>query len=179
MQRWNRNLIYGVVLSLSLSSCGLLEWIESRNRSTNDSVATSPTPAAPAPAQPTSAPESAESLSPFTALTAPQRLQPIVDSPVRESYACLTANYFADLVWQDNQLAMSFGRKSAEPVFQDRTLTVKGNTDGSFTYEVAQGALYYTRVYPDRTCLIQVVDPASSTATIEENGSLGELVIPR
>lgn len=176
MQHWNRNLIYGIALSLSLSSCGLLEWMKSQNRSTNDSVATSPTSA---PAQPTTAPESAESLSPFTALTAPQRLQPVVNSPVRESYACLTANYFADLVWQDNQLVMNFGRKSAEPVFQNSVLTVKGNADGSFTYEVAQGALYYARVYPDRTCLVQVVDPATGTATIEENGSLGELVISR
>lgn len=180
MERCNRNWVYGLLLGLSfsLSSCGLVDLIQSQSDSTDDSAVTSTTqnPSA-SPEQGGAAPQSTESPNPFTVLTAPQILQPASSSPVRENYACLTTNYFADLVWQDNQPTMTLGRKSAEPAFRNLATAVKANADGSFTYEVSQNTLYYTRIYPDRTCLIQVVDPASGTATIEESGSLGELVI--
>jgi type IV secretory pathway VirB10-like protein len=197
MKRCCRNLTYGLLfgLSLSLSSCGLIELIESRNRPTDETAVSPPPPAAPTdpaptnpaptnpaptdPAQPAPAPQPPQataSPTPFTVLTAPQTLQPAPATANRENDACLTANYVANLTWQDNQPIMTLGRKSAEPTFRDTAATVKTNPDGSLTYEVNQGTLYYTRVYPDRSCLIQVVDPASGTAILEESGSLGEPV---
>lgn len=74
---------------------------------------------------------------------------------------------------------MTFGYQPTEPLLQDEAATVTANADGSFTYEFVKTARYYTRIYPDRACLIQMVDVASNTATVEEAGKLGALVATR
>lgn len=167
---WKRPFVHGLMLigvSL-LSGCALWEMMQTQN-----SADAPPADPAAAPADP-AAPQA--TTSPFTAITAPP-LQALATAPVRESYGCLTANYFADIVWQQDQPQLSIGRRPAEVSLQGAVAKVTGNADGSFTYAVNREALYYTRVYPDRTCLIQVVDPASGRPTLEESGRLGGLVL--
>lgn len=156
-----------------LSGCALWEMIQSQNAPSTDASPPQPTPAASAPPPVAASPQ--PTLSPFTVFTAPP-LQPTT-TPIRENYSCLTANYFADILWQQDQPKMNFGRNQAQAVFRDAPSKVTSNADGSFTYEASGASLYYARVYPDRTCLIQVVDPASGTPTIEETGRLGGLVL--
>ena len=122
--------------------------------------------------------DSTETLVPFAVLTAPSFLSPAAPTATRESYACLTANYFANLNWQQDQPRVSFGRKPQQGLVQ-QVARRTGNPDGSFTYEVAENPdsmLYYMRVYPDRSCLLQVVEKNSGKTNVEESGSLGGLV---
>lgn len=176
-------MVQALILSFSLSSlsgCALWEMIRSENApSANAPVANSPMPAAPPAADPvpaapgTPAAPASPALTPFTQLASPA--SGTSTSSARENYGCLTTNYFTNLVWQQNQPTMTFGRQASTPVFRDELAKVTANGDGSFTYEVDKDALFYTRVYPDRTCLIQVVNAASGAATIEELGTLGGL----
>lgn len=159
-------LLVGVSL---LSGCALWEMIQSQNTPTDvPADPAAPAPAAPATAQPTE--------SPFAVFTTPP-LQPPAAAPVRENYGCITTNYFSDIVWQEDQPQMSLGRKPAEASLRGAPANVTSNADGSFTYAAGGEATYYTRVYPDRTCLIQVVNPATGAPVLEEAGSLGELVL--
>jgi hypothetical protein len=166
----NRILAYGTLLSLNISliSCAFLRFQPEQTVTTSATpMASAVSPSAPA-AQPT------ESTVPFTVLTAP----PLVPrQSVRENYACVTANYYANIVWQQDQAKLTFGRKPNQTTIWNALVTVKSNSDGSFTYESKQASLVYARVYPDRTCVLQVVNPVSGIATLEEDGKLGELVI--
>jgi len=75
---------------------------------------------------------------------------------------------------------MNFGRTLQQPAGQNQPTRVKANPDGSFTYELADSSikmLYYVRVYPDRTCLLQAVEQASGKVSLEETGRLGGLVV--
>lgn len=94
-------------------------------------------------------------------------------APAKEPLACRTPNYVATVAWQGEQPVMGFGRANEAPTVQNVAATVKPNPDGSFTYEFTQNALFYTRVYADRTCLIQVINPTNNTVAVEESGSLG------
>lgn len=174
--QWNRRFVQGaMIVGVNLlSGCALWEMIQSQNAPADppspaqtDPDASVP-PADPASPQPTD--------SPFAVFTAPP-LQPPSTTPVRENYGCLSVNYFADIVWQDDQPQLSLGRKPAEASLRGAPAQVTSNADGSFTYAAGGEALYYTRVYPDRTCLIQVVDPANGTPVLEETGRLGGLVL--
>jgi hypothetical protein len=174
MRRSNSIVLSGLILGLgsSLLSCSLLHSLQLPSNNTASSPPASPpsptTSAIPAPAP-------AETTEPFTVLTAPP-LQSTAMTSAYESYACLTANYFMNITWRQDQPKMTFGRRPAEPIFRDVMSTVQANPDGSFTYAFTKEALYYVRAYPDRTCLIQVVEPASNRATFEESGNLGGLV---
>lgn len=174
MSRSNYIFLVGLILSLSSSllSCSLLRSFQHSSSNTASSPS-SPTPSPTAPTTPAPAPT--ETTIPFTVLTAPPP-QSTSLTPAREDHACLTANYFMNITWQQDQPKMTFGRKPAEPIFRDMEAAVQANPDGSFTYAFTKEALFYVRVYPDRTCLIQVVEPVSNRATLEENGSLGGLV---
>lgn len=170
--QWNRLFMQGVVLigATLLSSCALWEMIQSQNAPA-DAPSPAQTDPAAAPADPAA---SQPTESPFAVFTAPPLQAP---APVRENYGCLTANYFSDIVWQQDQPQMSLGRQPAETSLQDAPAQVTTNPDGSFTYAVGGESLYYTRVYPDRTCLIQVVNPATGVPILEETGRLGGLVL--
>ncbi|MCU0526479.1 MAG: hypothetical protein MUF72_16830 [Elainella sp. Prado103] len=96
-----------------------------------------------------------------------------VAAPAKENFACRTPNYVATVTWQGEQAVMGFGRSNEAPTVQNVSAAVKANADGSFTYEFNQNALFYTRVYPDRTCLIQVINPTNNTVAVEESGALG------
>ncbi len=166
--QWNRQFVQALMLvgvSL-LSGCALWEMIQTQNSADAPPADPAAAPADPAAPQPTN--------SPFTAITAPP-LQ--ATAPVRENYGCLSANYFADIVWQQDQPQMSLGRRPAEASLRGAPATVTSNADGSLTYASGGEALYYTRVYPDRTCLIQVVNPATGAPILEEVGRLGGLVL--
>lgn len=173
--QWNRLFAQGLVLVgvNLLSGCALWEMIQSQNAPADAPAPTDPAADPAAPADPT-APQPTES--PFTVFTAPP-LQPPAATPVRENYGCLTANYFSDIVWQENQPQLSLGRRPTEASLQNAPAQVTANSDGSFTYAVGGESLYYTRVYPDRTCLIQVVNPATGAPILEETGSLGAVVL--
>ncbi|MBF2047338.1 MAG: hypothetical protein IGS54_08240 [Elainella sp. C42_A2020_010] len=176
-----------VGLSISSLSCSLLGSLQSSSPIASppaNTPASTPTPipaessasVSPQPAVSQPASQPAKSTGPFTVLVAPP-LQPTSTPSNREDYACLTANYFMNITWQQDQAKMTFGRKPTEPIFRDVMATVQANPDGSFTYAFTQAALFYTRVYQDRTCLIQVIEPVSNLVTLEEGGSLG-MVLP-
>lgn len=168
-------LTHGLILGFSTSivGCSLLDFSQpqatSLDQASPDAV-TSPS------AQPetVTSPQPSEAATPFTVITAPG-LQPPPETTARESYACLTANYFTEITWQQDQPQMSFGRKPAELTFSNEVANVKGNADGSFTYQLAKEDLFYTRVYPDRSCFVQVVT-SNNIPIVEENGKLGELI---
>lgn len=171
--QWNRFFAQaGVLIGAGLlSGCALWEMIQSQNAPAD---APSPAQTDPAAAADPAAPQPTES--PFAVFTAPP-LQAPASTPIRENYGCLTANYFSDIVWQQDQPQMSLGRKPAEASLRGAPAQVTSNPDGSFTYGVGGESLYYTRVYPDRTCLIQVVNPATGVPILEETGRLGGLVL--
>jgi hypothetical protein len=185
MNGCNRILTYSLILGVNISLAGCDSPFWSNHHLTDSATPiASPVPSTPAaPAAPNPAPQPTESTVPFTVLTAPPFAQPHSVQPppvpiglVRENYACLTTNYFADIIWQQDQPRMTFGRKPSETATRDALTTVKSNPDGSFTYATTQASLFYTRVYPDRTCLLQIVNPTSGIATLEENGKLGKPV---
>lgn len=159
MNRYRRILAQGCLftLSVSLASCGLLETLNPFGGSSPDA---SIDPAAQAPGQP------ASGEAPFAAMTAPP-------FTAKENFSCRTPNYVVSVAWQQDQPAMSFGRQNEAPTVQNAVAQVKNNPDGSFTYELSQDAVFYARVFPDRTCFIQVVNPANNTVAVEENGRLG------
>ena len=166
----NRQLWTGgiALVFASSSGCALLKALEPPEKP----VAVPPSPAAAAPLT--------ESPVPFVVLTAPSFLTPAALAPAREDYACISANYFANITWRQDQPSLSFGRKPQQAIAQNQAARSTGNPDGSFTYELAgslENMLYYARVYPDRTCLLQVIDQISGQASVEESGSLGKLVM--
>ncbi len=147
-----------------LTSCALLK------------VEPQPAPAASPSAPITSSPAPTESLVPFAVLTAPAFFAPAASPPAREAYACITASYLANLTWQQEQPNLSFGSRQQQ-LIPAQAARATANPDGSFTYEFANrpdNLLYYARVYPDRTCLLQVVDSASGRVSFEERGQLGK-----
>jgi hypothetical protein len=163
--------IFGIGLALvSLSGCSLLKALAPQGKPV----------VAPSVAAPPLATSPTESPIPFTVLTAPSFLTPAASAPARENYACLTANYFANITWRQDQPSLSFGRKPQQALAQNQAARSTANPDGSFTYELASSLdnrLYYARVYPDRTCLLQVIDKVSGQTSVEESGSLGGLVM--
>lgn len=172
--QWNQRFAQGLVLVgvNLLSGCALWEMIQSQNAPA-DAPSPAQTDPAAAPADP-AAPQ--PTTPPFAVFTAPP-LQPPAAAPAQENYGCLTANYFADIVWQQNQPQLSLGRRPAETSLQNAPAQVTANPDGSFTYAVGGESLYYTRVYPDRSCLVQVVNPATGVPILEETGRLGAVVL--
>ncbi len=170
MNRYRRILAQGCLLSLSasLASCGFISSLNPFGESSPDA----PTdPAAQAPEQPAPGQPAPASPAPgsFAALTAP----PLPPISAKDNFTCRTPNYSVTVTWQQDQPVMTFGRQNEAPTVQNAGATAKNNPDGSFTYEFAQNALFYARVYPDRTCFIQVVNPANNTVAVEENGKLG------
>lgn len=151
-------------VSISLASCGLLNSLNPFGSSSPDAATD---PAAEAPGQP-AADSSAPGASPFATLA-----PPTPPFSAKDNFACQTPNYVATVTWQQDQPIMTFGRPNEAPTVQNATANVKNNPDGSFTYEFSQDAVFYTRVYPDRTCFVQVVNPANNTVAVEENGKLG------
>ncbi len=159
-----------------LTSCALLKVEPQPAASVTPSVTPSVSPSVSPSAPIASSPAPTESLVPFAVLTAPAFFAPAASPPAREAYACITASYLANLTWQQEQPNLSFGSRQQQ-LIPAQAARATANPDGSFTYEFANrpdNLLYYARVYPDRTCLLQVVDSASGRVSFEERGQLGK-----
>lgn len=163
MNRYHRVLLPACLLSLSfgLASCDLLNSFFPSDTTTTSDPATAPatSPAAQAPAAPAASPFATLAPSPAAA-------------PAKANFVCASPSYVATVTWQNNQPSMALTGPNQISVLQNTGARYRTNPDNSATYEVAKDSLFYARVYPNRTCFIQVVNPANNSVTIEETGSL-------
>ncbi|MFM7426978.1 MAG: hypothetical protein ACKO7W_18605 [Elainella sp.] len=97
--------------------------------------------------------------------------QPAAQAP-RQNATCVTPNYFARVVWQNDQPQMTFGGKPDRLTLQNAPVAATQNPDGSITYQAPGEAVTYARVYADNTCFVQVVR-GQNQVVLEESGALG------
>lgn len=147
--------------SLSLGGCN-------SQPPTPTEPAASPTPAATAQVSPSTTPSPEVAIAPATS-----RGRPIT---------CETRSYLADITWQQGQGKMTFLRKPSETLLNNgQGVTSTVNPDGSTTYAHQGDGIFYTRVYPNNTCLVQAI-ARNGSVTLEESGrirsSAGGLSVP-
>lgn len=83
---------------------------------------------------------------------------------------CETRSYLADITWQQGQGKMTVLRKPSETLLNNgQGVTLTANPDGSTTYAHQGDGIFYARVYPNDTCLVQAVARTGSV-TLEESG---------
>lgn len=161
MNRYRRLLLPACLLSLSfgVASCDLLNSFFPSDTATTSDPTTAPATSPAAPAAPGASPFATLAPSPAAA-------------PVKANFICATPNHVATVTWQNDQPAMTLTRADQSALLPNTGARYRTNPDNSATYEVANQNLFYARVYPNRTCLIQVVNPANNTVTLEETGTL-------
>lgn len=99
---------------------------------------------------------------------------PISMQPV----TCNTPNYFAEVLWENNQPLMSFLQKpNLSNLSRSSGVTVTTNPDGSTTYGYQGESVFYARVFPDGTCFVQSLT-SSGQLLVEESGRIAEFTPP-
>jgi hypothetical protein len=106
-----------------------------------------------------------------SATQAPAGQAPVAQAPL-QNVTCVTPNYFARVVWQNNQPQMTFGAKPDRLTLQNTPVATAQNPDGSITYQAPGAAVTYARIYADKTCFVQVVRDQNQVV-LEESGALG------
>lgn len=92
----------------------------------------------------------------------------------RQPVTCNTTNYFAEVLWENNQPLMSFLQKpNLNNLSRAQGVTVTSNPDGSTTYGYQGEAIFYARVFPDGTCFVQSLT-SSGQLLVEESGRIAE-----
>jgi len=124
--------------ALAIASC--------RTESAENSIPSSPSPAADAGSQAATA-----------TATAP--------------VTCETANYYAEVSRNGEQSVMTFARKPDVISVNQAPVSSKANSDGSTTFGVSGESTFYARIFPNGTCFLQVVG-TDGTVALEENGQL-------
>ncbi|MBF2084503.1 hypothetical protein [Thermoleptolyngbya sp. C42_A2020_037] len=97
------------------------------------------------------------------------------DVPIsRQPVTCNTTNYFAEVLWENNQPLMSFLQKpNLNNLSRAQGVTVTSNPDGSTTYGYQGETIFYARVFPDGTCFVQSLT-SSGQLLVEESGRIAE-----
>lgn len=90
----------------------------------------------------------------------------------RENRTCVTADHFAKVVWRDRTPLMTFGLKSGAITLNKAPARAIDNPDGSLTYEAKGEKVFYSRIYANNSCFVQIVS-GNGQVILEESGQVG------
>lgn len=142
----------GLSLIVSASLLGSCSQSQGENQDPSQS-------AAPATANPTAAPN------PDTAASE----QPTINGVLGADVTCESPSHFAKIAWNEGLPYMTFGDKPDITTLNATPATVTINPDVSLTYGTQGESTFYTRIYPNGSCFVQVTN-ASGNVILEENG---------
>lgn len=137
-------LVQGIVWSSLLTSCVVQVPAPAPSPSTSPSPQPSSTPASPSPG----------------------------GRVPRENRTCVTADHFAKVVWRTGTPLMTFGLKSGAITLNQVPARAIDNPDGSLTYEAKGEKTFYSRIYANNSCFVQIVS-GNGVVILEESGQVG------
>lgn len=120
--------------------------------------------------QPDSTSDSPTSTPTATPVTAPPE-EPQADNNqvLGSDVTCDSPSHFAKITWHQGLPYMTFALKPDALSLDNAPATATINPDVSLTYGVQGESDFFVRIYPNRSCFVQVLDSAG-TVTLEENG---------
>lgn len=119
---------------------------------------------------------------PLTSSVAPAPTIPETPAPptspttpiARQPVTCNTTNYFAEVLWENDQPLMSFLQKpNLNNLSRASGIIVTPNPDGSTTYGYPGETIFYARIFPNGTCFVQSLT-RSGQLLFEEPGRVSE-----
>jgi len=130
----------------------------------------SPSPSAPA-VSPSPSP------SPTSAQGKPSTSQPatsVAQKPdaIGKNLTCLGSQHYGEIVWQQGQPRLTFGRQNGTPMLRNAPISVAGYPDGRTIYTFLGETMTTVRINPNSTCQLRVVGDRGIT-TVNETGRIG------